>query len=113
MEYLPTYRQDPKKIYPNLMSELTAIFLQGSQMAQPDVYLTELIYYEHYIPILQLKFANLHLSHRSSMCIHSQTQALLRTILTTHLQWLVSTLTAQHYASLAGYFLRWLNYYSW
>ena len=72
--------------------------------------LTELIYYEHHIPILQLKFANLHLSRPPSQCIHSQTQALLRRILTTHIQWLGSTLTAQHYATLAGYFLRRLDW---
>jgi len=92
------------------MSDLTVIWLQGFQWAEPDVHLTELIYYEYCVPILQLKFTKLHLSHPPSNWIRPKVRALLWTILTTHLQWLGSMLTAQHYTSLANEFLERLQW---
>ena len=79
-------------------------------MAQPDIYLTELIYYEHCVPILQHKLASLHLTRPPSQWISLPVRALLRTILTTQLQWLGSTFTVQHYVSLAGHFLERLQW---
>jgi len=105
LEYLPTYPQDPEKIYPNLISDLTAICLQAFQSAKPDHFLNELIYYEHYTPILQLNLANLHLSHPPNLCIHPQIQVHFRRIRTTQLPGLGSTLEARHYAELAEDFL--------
>jgi len=96
--------QDLKEIYPNLVSNLTTICRQGFHMPKPDECLTKLIYHEYYAPILHLQFPNSHLSLPKKH-IHPQIDALLRTIITTHLPCLKNTLVVQHYTSLADYFL--------
>jgi len=74
-------------------------------MPTPDERLTQLIYYEYYAPILHLQFPNSHLSLPKEH-IHPQIDALLRTIITTHLPWTKTSLAAQHYALLADQFLQ-------
>jgi len=82
-------------------------------MSTPDECLIHLIYHEYYAPILHLQFPNSHLSLPKEH-IHPQIDALLRTIITTHLPWMKTSLAAQHYASLAYRFLqhlRWVGRY--
>jgi len=98
--------QDTENIYPNLIFDLTAICLQAFQKAEPDTYLTMLIYYEHYFPILQIKFP--HLKQPPGGFFGPEIYMLPRTIITRHSEFQRSALTAQHYNVAALYMLKYL-----
>jgi len=99
--------QGTEEMHSTLISDVTATCLQAFQMADRDEYFTMQIYYEHYFPILRFRFLNLnHLpSARSNQVVHIHP----RTIVTRHFQWLGSTLTAQHNAIVASFFMEYLD----